>query len=137
MDDLFNHLSYTKIPNIVLDQLMKTINGSDFKVYCFLLRRTMGENSIECTVGLKTIIRETGCSRATVVKALKTLEKEKLMYKKRTSDTNIYSVNILKFLFPEIPLEQAVQKLDHPIKITPPKVQVTYPEGLQIQRRKL
>ncbi len=82
----FDSPSYTQVPDAVFDLLMPILSGAEFKVLCYIVRRTFGFKKLEDDISLAQIIGGiktkddraldggTGLSRDSVTKAIKTLE---------------------------------------------------------------
>jgi phage replication O-like protein O len=78
--------NYTQVPDEVFDELMSILSGSEFKVLCYIVRRTFGFRKDADTISLTQIIggiktrdgrqldKGTGLSRDSVTKAIKSLE---------------------------------------------------------------
>lgn len=105
LDDIINKLGYTKIPNAILDLYLKNLKGAELIMIVAICRKTLGFGKPKDGIALSTFQDITGCSRSTVTKALKNLEKRHLIIKEKTSGTNRYGLNFSK-LMPEKELVQ-------------------------------
>src|ERR1051325_9923519 len=47
--------SHTQVPNEIFDELMHDLSGAEFKVLCYIARRTYGFHRIEDSISLKQI----------------------------------------------------------------------------------
>lgn len=103
----------TQIPDVLLDLWMAELSGSEFKVLLYIARRTYGFGKEWDTISLNQIsngIRKrdgtildhgTGVSRASVIRALNSLEAKKIIIRQtnqrddsREYDENTYSINL-------------------------------------------
>jgi phage replication O-like protein O len=103
----------TQIPDILLDLWMAELSGSEFKVLLYIARRTYGFGKEWDTISLNQIsngIKKrdgtvldygTGVSRASVIRALNTLESKRIIIRQtnkrgdsREYDENTYSINL-------------------------------------------
>jgi DNA-binding MarR family transcriptional regulator len=101
----------TQFPNVIIDEFMSTISGAEFKVLCYIARRTFGFSKGEDSISLKQIcsgiVRQdgirldagTGLSRSTAKVAVKSLEERGLIHVERSaiagsdeSEVNRYSI---------------------------------------------
>jgi len=77
--------SHTQVPNEIFDELMHDLSGAEFKVLCYIARRTYGFHRIEDSISLKQICEGiltrdgrrldygTGLARSTAVLAIRGL----------------------------------------------------------------
>jgi phage replication O-like protein O len=103
----------TQIPDILLDLWMAELSGSEFKVLLYIARRTYGFGKEWDTISLNQIsngIKKrdgtildygTGVSRASVIRALNTLESKSIIIRQtnqrgdsREYEENTYSINL-------------------------------------------
>lgn len=103
----------TQIPDVLLDMWMAELSGSEFKVLLYIARRTYGFGKEWDTISLNQIsngIKKrdgtvldygTGVSRASVIRALNTLESKSIIIRQtnrrgdsREYDENTYSINL-------------------------------------------
>lgn len=68
----FERPRFTPIPNEILDDLLPVLDGSEFKVICYIARHTFGWQSLEegKVLDLQTLSRGVGLSRTTCRRAL-------------------------------------------------------------------
>lgn len=64
----------TQIPNIVLDQYLKTLSASELKILLVILRQTYGWRKTRDRISYSQFIEKTGYSRRILTKAIKSLE---------------------------------------------------------------
>ena len=99
-DDVFEGFegpNYTQVPDTVFDRLMPILSGAEFKVLCYIVRRTFGFRKGVDAISLTQIIggittrdgRQldggTGLSRDSVTKAIKSLEEKGVIVVNRRS----------------------------------------------------
>ena len=97
MDKLHTEFGFTTpIPDEII-KAMPAIKPAGFTVWCYLMfriynaKRTAG--TFDCFPGVNLISKETGIGRGTVIKAIKCLEKEGFLIKKRRfSNSTIYTL---------------------------------------------
>jgi DNA-binding MarR family transcriptional regulator len=76
--------NYTQVPNEVFDNLMKQMSGTQFKIYCAIIRKTYGwieradENGnavykVKDDISITDFMKITGLSRPTITKNLQKL----------------------------------------------------------------
>lgn len=117
----------TQVPDEIFDEYMATLSGAEFKVLCYIARRTFGFRKEADTISISQICdgitrkdgrvldRGTGLSRASAFSALKTLctEDGPVIAEKRTvensgeKDITSYRLNLDD--------SEVVQKLDHQV----------------------
>ncbi|MCC6444148.1 MAG: replication protein, partial [Armatimonadetes bacterium] len=120
----------TQIPDVILDDWMARLSGSEFKVLMYVARRTYGFGKREDAISLKQIMEGiqkrdgswldhgTGLSKQAVVNALKSLEEQGLIVRIQHLSAssgeyaeNTYEINLQR---EEEAPEGVVQKLDYP-----------------------
>ena len=81
----FKAPSHTQVPNEIFDELMHDLSSAEFKVLCYIARRTYGFHRIEDSISLKQICggiltrdgrrldHGTGLARSTAVVAIRGL----------------------------------------------------------------
>jgi phage replication O-like protein O len=70
---------YTRLPNIVVDELIERLSGSETKVLLYVIRHTIGFNRTNVKVGIPSISRRTKLHTTTVAVALGTLREKGLL----------------------------------------------------------
>src|ERR1041385_2950609 len=92
--------SHTQVPNEILDELMHDLSGAEFKVLCYIARRTYGFHRIEDSISLKQICEGiltrdgrrldhgTGLARSTAVLAIRGLVSRGLILAVRSRETS-------------------------------------------------
>ncbi len=119
LNAIINKLGFTKLPNMILDNHMKNLSGAELLTIVAICRKTLGFGKSKDGIALSTFQEITGCSRSTITKALKNLEKRHLIIKERTSSTNKYGLNFSKLM----PEKGAVQESNPGLMIEPQPVQ--------------
>lgn len=66
-------MSFTRIPNEIIDFYMGKLSHAQFKVLIFILRKTLGWNKKSDIISLSQITSACGISKPTAVTALKEL----------------------------------------------------------------
>ncbi len=88
--------NYTQIPNIYLDEIMKTLNGSENLVFLSIMRKTFGWHKQKDKVSYTQIREATGLGSFTTVKnALDVLESRGLIIAEKGTRGITYEVNII------------------------------------------
>jgi len=92
--------SHTQVPNEIFDELMHDLSGAEFKVLCYIARRTYGFHRIEDSISLKQICEGiltrdgrrldhgTGLARSTAVLAIRGLVSQGLILAVRSRETS-------------------------------------------------
>ena len=92
--------SHTQVPNEIFDELMHDLSGAEFKVLCYIARRTYGFHIIEDSISLKQICdgiltpdgrrldHGTGLARSTAVLAIRGLVSQGLVLAVRSRETS-------------------------------------------------
>jgi len=92
--------SHTQVPNEIFDELMHDLSGAEFKVLCYIARRTYGFHRIEDSISLKQICsgiltrdgrrldHGTGLARSTAVVAIRALVNRSLILAVRSRETS-------------------------------------------------
>jgi hypothetical protein len=90
--------SHTQVPNEIFDELMHDLSGAEFKVLCYIARRTYGFHRIEDSISLKQICdgiltrdgrrldHGTGLARSTAVVAIRGLVNRRLILAVRSRE---------------------------------------------------
>lgn len=96
--DLFPHKKeFTMFSNIVLDYIHPILTGSEWSVYCFLIRKIEGHQNKNGwdKISYSQYQKGTVCkSTATIAKALKGLEEKGLVFRERESITETMNYHI-------------------------------------------
>jgi len=92
--------SHTQVPNEIFDELMHDLSGAEFKVLCYIARRTYGFHRMEDSISLKQICdgiltrdgrrldHGTGLARSTAVVAIRGLVNRGLILAVRSRETS-------------------------------------------------
>lgn len=88
---------YTKLPNEFVDDVMPTISAISTVVYVAIARRTIGWQKDSDSISLSQLVRATGLTRPSVVKAINELTQRNLISVKRqqsnqVSESNVYTI---------------------------------------------
>ena len=112
MNDNLLIANTTQIPNVILDEWMTHLSGSEFKVVMYVARRTYGFGKVGDDISIDQIAegikkadgsrldKGTGLSRASVIRAVASLKNKKVLKKGRNSDgrrgdtANTYALNL-------------------------------------------
>ncbi len=95
--------TYTKVPNVILDNFMSTLNGAELTILVFICRKTVGFQKKSDRIAYSTFIKGTGLTKPTVSSTLRKLIKHRLIIKNVHTTPHSYSLNV-EFL-------QAVEQL--------------------------
>lgn len=76
---------YTQVPNIILDEWMKTMHASSFMVLMVICRKTLGWRKEYDKISISQIMELTGLSNKTITLALKELTDKKLIINENPS----------------------------------------------------
>jgi len=87
---------FTRLPNIVYDDLMTTMTGNQFKVYLAIWRSSWGWNSETCTLSYSQLATAAGVSVRTTIRSIDELEGRGLVTVTRTSTRDIHSSNVYR-----------------------------------------
>ena len=87
---------FTPLPNIVIDDVMPTITGNEFKVYLAIWRSSWGWNSETCTLSYDQLATAAGVSVRTAIRSIEELEGRGLVTVTRTSTRDIHSSNVYR-----------------------------------------
>lgn len=90
-------MTYTKLTNSFIDDVMPTISATSTVVFLAMLRRTVGWQKESDTISLSQLVRATGLSRPTVIKAISELRNQKLIAVSHqradlVSESNMYTI---------------------------------------------
>lgn len=88
---------YTKLPNEFVDDVMPTISAISTVVYVAIARRTIGWQKDSDSISLSQLVRATGLTRPSVVKAINELAQRNLIAVTRqqsnqVSGSNVYTI---------------------------------------------
>lgn len=108
--------NYTQIPNVVLDEWIKILNYSEFKILMIICRKTFGWHKTKDKISYNQLSEMTGICKNTVISSLKKLEDYGLIKKtisknkKGFNNTNTYEISIK-----DIPKDEkgVVQQMHH------------------------
>ena len=90
--------TYTQVPDVYLDELMPLLSGAEWKVLCYIVRRTFGWKKHADDISLQQMCRGirtrdgrildrgTGLTEKTVVAALRSLEEKHIVEATRRRD---------------------------------------------------
>jgi phage replication O-like protein O len=92
--------NFTQIPNIIIDEWMKTMHASSFMVLMVICRKTLGWQKEYDFISLSQIQELTGISRPVVIKALKELADKDLIIISQKLRINQYKLNLSKESLP-------------------------------------
>ncbi len=89
MEDIRNQMNTNTIHSLeirfllnhFIDHYMPEMSSSEFKVYLYLYRQTLGAGTQMTELTLSQFIKGTGLTKNTVIKAMRTLEKQHLIFK--------------------------------------------------------
>lgn len=71
---------YTKIPNYILDEILPSLNGNEFKVLVAILRKTAGWQKNSDAIALSQLKELTGIKHSqTLIKCIKSLESKDMI----------------------------------------------------------
>lgn len=129
----FSFPNYTSVPDQLFDELMPRLSGAELKVLLYIIRRTFGFKRSSDDISLSQMVRGikkkngeildqgTGLSKASVARALKSLEQKKIILRQRRSsgkkgdEATSYALNIIN----RVPVSQnetpPVSKRDTPV----------------------
>lgn len=124
---------YTKLPNEFVDDVMPTISAISTVVYVAIARRTIGWQKDSDSISLSQLVRATGLTRPSVVKAINELTQRNLIAVKRqqsnqVSESNVYTIltssknDLLPSQFNLLPDDDVVNKINYPSKNNLPDV---------------
>lgn len=90
--------NYTQIPNIYLDEIMRTLTGSENLVFLTIMRKTFGWHKTKDRISYAQIRTGTGiASNTTIQKALDSLVEKKLILQEKGKAGISYEVNVETF----------------------------------------
>ncbi|HCT53670.1 MAG TPA: hypothetical protein DF712_14550, partial [Balneola sp.] len=82
--------------NFIVDNYLLEMSNSEFKIYVYVYRQTIGANLQMTSLSLSRIIKETGLTRNTVLKALKGLEKREYIRSLKEFKPHTFMLNYSK-----------------------------------------
>lgn len=92
---MINKPNYTQCPNIFFDEILKSLSGSETKIFCVIMRKTFGWQKSSDRISYSQIMEMSGImSKATVNDAIKSLETKGYVIAERKKQTTVYSVNV-------------------------------------------
>lgn len=84
-------MSYTKLPNYIVDDYLSTFDASELKVLLYVLRRTVGFQKPvdripfrQFMTGIPGLDAGTGLGRRQLIYAIQSLEEKRILYVERT-----------------------------------------------------
>lgn len=87
--------NYTQIPNVLFDEYMKTLNGSEYKIISAIARKTFGWHKEYDRISYSQISEITGISsKETINKALKILLEKNYIIAVKNNQSISYAINI-------------------------------------------
>lgn len=87
--------NYTQIPNVLVDEYMKTLNGSEYKIIIAIARKTFGWHKEYDRISYSQISEITGISsKETINKALKILLEKNYIIAIKNNQSISYAINI-------------------------------------------
>lgn len=118
---------YTKLPNEFVDDVMPTISAISTVVYLAIARRTIGWQKDSDSISLSQLVRATGLTRPSVVKAINELTQRNLIAVTRqqlnqVSESNVYTIilgskpDLLPSQFNLLPDDDVVKEVNYPSK---------------------
>lgn len=124
---------YTKLPNEFVDDVMPTISAISTVVYVAIARRTIGWQKDSDSISLSQLVRATGLTRPSVVKAINELTQRNLIAVKRqqsnqVSESNVYTIltgsknDLPPSQFNLLPNDDVVNEINYPSKNNLPDV---------------
>lgn len=85
---------FTQVPNLILDENMASLTGSEFKVLICICRKTYGFQKKADAISTSQISRMTGISNRHIPDVVRMLEDRKLINVSRCgTKTSVYSIN--------------------------------------------
>jgi phage replication O-like protein O len=86
---------YTKIPNVVIDILMRKLSGSELKIVLVVIRKTIGWGKKWDRISYSQFEDLTGMGLNTVIRAIKSVGMggKKIIYQKKIMNGYLYQLN--------------------------------------------
>jgi len=81
-------------PNLIVDDLLPYLKGTELKVLLFLMRKTFGWQKKSDRISLSQFEKGTGVGRANIVEALKQLRNCNLILRKESTKGDVYWLNL-------------------------------------------
>lgn len=70
---------FTPIPLVIMDSWLKDLSGDEFKVFCYIIRKTFNFTKSEDIIPRSQIVKATGIPLGTVKKAISALVSKNLL----------------------------------------------------------
>lgn len=93
MKGLNEKLLYTKIPNVLIDQFLPTLTGSEWLIITIIIRKSIGFQKNGDTISLSQFEKSTGLARNTVKDALDGIIKKGLVSKSKSGNSFRYAID--------------------------------------------
>ena len=81
-------------PNIIVDEILPYLKGTEFKVLMYLIRKTFGWQKYEDRISLTQFEKGTLISRQHIIAALKVLRDYEIVTREKTTKGDIYKLNL-------------------------------------------
>jgi len=93
MVETAKRLTYTKVPNYILEDYISRLKGSELKVLLTVCRKTFGFHKTVDGISISQIQRYTGLGRSTIIGAIRSLVDQNIISRFEDSFTNRYGIN--------------------------------------------
>lgn len=141
----FQMPNHTQMPNILVDEYMKHLNGSELKILLAICRKTIGWHKITDNISLSQLEEMTGLTRPTVTSNIHSLEEKNLIIANREKNTNCYELNmdsknsllVKKFNYPSKNILLSEGSNSKKIKPTKESIKETYTKETSERKVKL
>lgn len=137
VNEFLNIYGFTKVPNVIFDEVMPQLRGTELSVYLVIYRKTIGYQKCKDRIALSTFVKESKCAKNSVLNAIKSLCSSSLIHKDESTIPHSFEINFaelesLKNSFPKVVQNsntgvivepEMVQSLDHQLvqKLDPQK----------------
>lgn len=91
MSRLPEGISFTMVPNFILDEWLRVLSGSEFVLLMIIYRKTVGFDKKYDEISYSQFIKYTNLSRSTISAAIESLEDQELIKVDRSRVTNRYT----------------------------------------------
>jgi phage replication O-like protein O len=91
MPRLPDHISFTMIPNFILDGYLEELSEGEIKILLAIYRKTVGFDKKCDQISYSQFVKQTDLSRSTISQAINSLEKKKLIKVDRSGFINSYT----------------------------------------------
>lgn len=88
--------NYTQVPNVLLDEYILELSGSEFKVAAIIVRHTFGYHRKRQRMSLTFLKNKTGLARDTVNEAVQTLMDKGLVARRKSGNSFAYELIVRK-----------------------------------------